>query len=129
MSADNGVLYVEFEAGREIKAGLINCGPLTSQQDNELAAEIAERFNATVHIDRKELPVLKKMLECQAADLLLLIKTGAALLTLSDAVRAATPEGEALPAGLDEAMKQADAIIEELNTASEQRQQEGGSDE
>lgn len=128
MTAENGALFVTFEGGRENKAGLITCNRLTSQQDNELAEIIAERFNAVASIKREDLPTLGKMLENQAADLLLLIKTGAALLKLTDAVKAVTPEGEALPEALAAAMDEAEKMIAELNKAAEGRQQESKSE-
>lgn len=123
MTAENGVLFVKFADGRESKTGLITCNMLTSQQDNELAEIIAERFTAVADIKREDLPTLRKMLGCQASDLLLLIKTGAVLLKLTDAVKAVTPEGEALPEALAATMAEAEGMIAELNQAAEERQQ------
>ena len=122
-----------FGNGKDCLAAKVNCGVLSTEGDVELAEVIAERFNALQGLDREavaELPNLieegtlslqnqKKLVERYAM-------VGLTLTKLRDAVKAASPDDEALPQPLLDAMQQADDLLAEIAKHDEKKE---GSDE
>lgn len=136
LKAEKFRLYAMFGNGRPYLAGKVDCAVLSPEGDNELSEIISERFNALQGLDREtvaELPklidegtlALSKLKQLEAGQEKFLVSyglIGVALTQLRDAVKAATPEGEALPQPLLDAMKQADELLAEIAKYDEQNE-------